>query len=115
MLRLYGTRWDTKIWAKIIFLIEERKFYDRWRVDRGKLWRHLRILKAGGLKSPVLAKVKASVVSVRTIGAQGGRLPNARNVHRGLGKEKSQGDKPIQITILIEKYTIKHYNANYQR
>ena len=38
------------------------------------------------MKSTVLAKVKASVVSVRTIGAQGGGLPNARNVHRGLGK-----------------------------
>ena len=39
-----------------------------------------------GLKSTVLAKVTTSVVRVRTIAAQGGRLPNVWNIHRGQRK-----------------------------
>ena len=59
-----------------------------------------------GLKSGVLAKVKASVVSVRTIGAQGGGLPNAGNVPRGLRKGEITMRQMDSNKYFNTKYTI---------
>lgn len=62
-------------------------------VDRGEIKGNSgsvgRNRKGGRLKSTILAKVKTTVVGVRTVRARGGRLPNARDICGRLKRGKN--------------------------